>query len=540
MMKNGFGHNAMVKNLAGTESGSSGSSISDSMELGQPLSYFILTVLGFSFWFFLVVPFASHRETYWWLAMVHSQPFDYSFGIISSTYRPLAQATTWAAFKLLDPDIFPTSVVRQGLLQGFIYGMFVVAWWLIYHRAAQRRLFAILAFIVGGVFFSGYVHLFHIYGLFYVPVILTLGALLHFHSAGTLGKWELRFGIIAILLALWHPFATALFMGFYFGLCLETIWKRSRAQIIQAGIILFAGMMVIAALVVLFRRDAPMGLDARVYGFLVSYRTNEINLIGSILAFLLAQMAVLSMGVSTRVKLAAFFLVSILSVLFHMKSLPILLIWLSVVLIKLILVRCWRLFFLALTASLLPFGGGIGTPMYALFAIIVATYVTALGWTQAEKALSFIGPRYVMGIVVALTIVLFVIRAGIQIPIVTRAASPLLSERERTYQLESILAWLHNSDYCGYELTFSDQAGNPVESLESAITRRYRPPAAQEDVRLFWKTDLQCQNTGRSKLNFGTATLTFGGQILTESNSVFEIKGRYAGDAAVWIGNRPK
>jgi hypothetical protein len=540
MAKNDFGDNSKVKNLDFKESGTHGSPISESKELGRPLVYFILTVLGFSFWFFLVVPFASHRETYWWLAMVHSQPFDYSFGIISSTYRPLAQATTWAAFKLLDPDIFPTSVIRQGLLQGFIYGMFLIAWWLIYHRAAQRRLFSILAFIVGGVFISGYVHLFHIYGLFYVPVILTLGALLHFSPTGTLGKWELWFGIIAIILAFWHPFATALFMGFYFGLCLETFWERSRAQIIQSALILFAGMAAIAALVVLFRRDAPMGGDARIFGFLVSYRTNEVNLIGSILAFLLAQMAVLSMSVSTRVKLAAFFLVSILSVIFHMRSLPILLLWLFVVLIKLFRLRCWRLFFLALTASLLPFGGGIGTPMYALFAIIVATYVTALGWSQAEKALSFFKPRYVMGIVVISTIVLFVIRAGIQIPMVTKAASPLLSERERTYQLESILAWLHNSNYCGYELTFSDQAGNPVESLESAITRRYRPPASQEDVRLFWKTVLQCQDAGHTKLNSGTATITFGGQTLADSNSVFEIKGKYAGDASVWIGNRQK
>ena len=36
-----------------------------------------------------------------------------------------------------------------------------------------------------------------------------------------------------------------------------------------------------------------------------------------------------------------------------------------------------------LGAVLLPFGGGIGTPIYGLFAIIVAAYVTALGWSQA-------------------------------------------------------------------------------------------------------------------------------------------------------------
>ena len=72
------------------------------------------------------------------------------------------------------------------------------------------------------------------------------------------------------------------------------------------------------------------------------------------------------------------------------------------------------------------------------------------------------------------------IRVGIKVPIVTRVASPLLTERERTYQLEHILAWLHNSDYCGYEIAFVENAGSPIDSVESAITRRNRPPAALE------------------------------------------------------------
>ena len=55
--------------------------------------------------------------------------------------------------------------------------MFVLAWWLIYRAAPHERLFALLAFVAGCVFFPGYVHLFHIYGIFYVPVVLTLGVL---------------------------------------------------------------------------------------------------------------------------------------------------------------------------------------------------------------------------------------------------------------------------------------------------------------------------------------------------------------------------
>jgi len=512
-----------------------GSFPSDSSGRAQTLSYFILTVLGFSFWFFMVVPFASHRETYSWLAGVHTQTFaqQFSFGG-TSTYRPLAQLVTWLGFRFLDPSVFPTSILRQTLLQGFVYAMFVLAWWFVYSAARERRLFAMVACVAGGVFFSGYVQLFHVYGMFYVPVILTLGALLSSYASGTFGKREVWFAVVAIVLAFWHPFATALFIGFYFGYCLDTFWRRSRLQHIQAAIILLAGTMIIAALVVIFPR-VHMPLETKLFGFLVSYQTNEVNRIASFVAFLLTLLVIFSMRLSTRSRLAAILFASALSVVCLLKGLPLLFLWLFAVLIKLFRLRCWSLFFLALTAALLPFGGGIGTPIYVLFAIIVAVYVTALGWPQAEKALSFVRPRYVMGAILASAIILVMVRAGINVPIVTRAATPLLAERERTYQLENILAWLHTSDYCSDEIAFDTNAGSPIEDVESAITRRNRPPAAIEDVRLFWETALQCQKTGHSNNDAESAIVTFGEPALANFQSVFAVKSRYAGDAVVWI-----
>jgi len=62
-----------MKNFASDISEISDSYVSDANARTHTLSYFILTVLGFSFWFFMAVPFASHREAYWWLATVHSQ-----------------------------------------------------------------------------------------------------------------------------------------------------------------------------------------------------------------------------------------------------------------------------------------------------------------------------------------------------------------------------------------------------------------------------------------------------------------------------------
>ncbi len=531
----------MANNPGGTISEPECRRLTDRPTRARTLSYFTLGVLGFSFWFFMAVPFASHRESYSWLAAVQSQDFSRSFSVISVTYRPLAQATAWLGFLILNPSIFPTSVLRQALLQGFIYGAFVLAWWLIYTAAPQWRLFALIACVTGGVFFSGYVHLFHIYGIFYVPVMLILGALLRFYASSALDKREVWLAVAAILLAFWHPFATALFVGFYFGFYLDTFWQRSKAQHVQAIVTLAVGTMAIAALVFLFpRADALMSLHTRLAGFLESYQTNEVNWIASLVAFLLTQMVVFSVALSPRLKLAAVLLVSALSVVFLQMSLPLLLLWLCAVLMKLVRLHCWSLFFLTLTAVMLPFGGGIGAPVFALFAIILAAWVTPLGWSLADRALSFVKTRYVAAVIVASAIVLVMVRMGSEVPIVTRFGSPLLTERERTYQLESILAWLHHSEYCGYEVSLAEYSGSPIDSVENAITRRNRSPAAIDDVQFFWNTVLRCGGGERANKNAGTAIVTFAGPALAKSRPVFKVSGRYAGDAVVWISDLRK
>jgi len=507
----------------------------------ERLSFYLLTILGFSFWFFLAVPFASHRESYWWLAEVRTEPFVKAFGFISSTYRPLAQAVSWTGFLALNPHIFPTSVLRQALLQGFVYSMFVLAWWFVYTSAKNRRLFSVIACAAGGVFFSGYVHLFHIYGLSYVPVLLTLGALLRLHSNLCFEKYQVWFAAVATLLAFWHPFATGLFLAFYFGYYLETFHERSRAQHFQAVLILLACTLAVAVLVVLFP-VLPTPLSAKVYAFLVSYRTNEVNVVASVVAFLLAELTVLSLELSPRLNAGALLIVCGVGAAFFAKGVPLLILWCAIALLKLYRLRYWSLFFLALAAILLPFGGGLGSPMHSLFAIIVAVYVTTLGWTKAEHALLFFRPQYAFGILAVAAVVVLLVRVGIPVPVVTKAATPLLAERERTYQLEKILAWLRNSEYCSCELAFTEPAGSPVSSVESALARRSRPPSAFRDVNFLWQSALQCGSTGDSNANLEkrTATVTFGEPPSAEASPVFEIPGRYAGDAAVWITGTQK
>lgn len=518
----------------------------------ERLAWFALTVLGFSFWFMMAVPFASHRETYWWLAKVRTESFTYALSFISSTYRPLHQVTSWMAFQVLNPAVFPTSMERQAAFQLFVYGMFVVAWWLMFSSAVRHRMLALVAFAVGGVFFSGYVQLFHIYGTSYIPVMLMLGALLHLWALGTFTRHEVWLGATAIVLVLWHPFTTALFVAFYFGHYLDTFRQRSTRQHVQGIALLIGGTAAVATFVVgipyLFPEarflveTATRPIDRRLFAFLVTYQTNEVNRIASFVAFVLAQMVVFTMASTPQRKAIAAVIVAAAGAAFIWSGVPLIVLWLLAILAKLFTLQYWSLFFLALTAVLLPFGGGIGTPIHGLFAVIVAAYVTALAWPQGEKALTVVKTRYAAAMILALLTVILMIRAGIDLPVVKTVARPLLVERERTYQLENVLAWLHRSDYCAKSVEFAEMAGNPIESVESAISRQHRPPASREDVQLFWSTVLQCGDA-KQRHDAGSAVITFGGPELVDLRRVFEVEGRFGGPATVWIressGNKP-
>lgn len=514
-------------------------------EPGGGLVYFLVAVLGFSVWFLMAVPFASHRETYWWLAMVREEKFAQALSFISSTYRPLHQVATWSAFLLLDVNTFPTDVWRQTGLQLLVYGLFVGAWWLIYRSAAQPRVFAVCAFLTGGVFFSGYVQLFHVYGIAYVAVMFVLGAVLMAYARGTLERWALWLGAGAMLLVVWHPFATALFVGAYGGFYLEGFRRRARGAHVWAISVLLVGLIVIAGAIVLLPRwwagatpllveTATRPLGTRIAGLLVSYRTNEVNAIASVLALLLACVTVIGAPWSRRLKAMTLSLVSGLGVVFFVKGWPLLLIWLGVGAVKLATVRRWGLLGLMGTSILLPLGGGIGSPIYGLFAIIMGAYATAHGWAGAEKVLSFARARYVIATVAATIVMTGVVRAGGEIPLISPGARPLLMEREKTYQLESILAWLGRSDYCDYEVRFVESAPNPIESVDGALSRRHRPPAALSDVQLFWNRVLRCRKPKASAEQAGRAWVTFGGPELARLTLGYEVPGRY-GAAAVWL-----
>lgn len=502
------------------------------------LIYFIIAVAGFSFWFLMAVPFASHREAYTWLASVHHGSFLEGLGLIGKTWRPLGQIPAWLGFALLDPSIFPTSIPRQAILQGIVYAMFLLGWRIMYSAVPQPRSFAIVALAAGAVFFSGYIHLFHIYGLFYVPIMLILATMVRSYLLPGFARREAFLVSTAIAMVLWHPFATVLFLGFYFGRYLDTFRAYDRRQHVKAWIVLVAGLVAIVGMVIASPNLGKSWSYNPLAAFIISYRTNEINVFASLVALILAYVALLSIGLPPRLRLVLSVVTAILGLGFFLADIPLLLLWILVALGKLLHRRSWGLLVPLVVATLLPYGGRIGGPIYGLFPIILAVVVTPLGWTATETRLQSVGKRYAIALILGLLALVTAIRAGFSVPIVSTVARPLLAERERTFQLERALAWLSTSKYCAHDLAFVEAAGSPIDSVESAITRRHRPPSAVEDVAVFWEAALRCEanaSTGRVK---GTATITFGGPELSNATRVLDLPGPNAGPTTVWVRSR--
>ena len=185
----------------------------------QALAYFTLAVAGFSFWFLIGAPFASHRESYNWLAIVWRgellqlvrdakrnnvapacaiRRMARVFGV-ESKYLPNEYLSAGTASSRCVPDVcallgyHPFFVASAEDSRG--------------HRFRCRR-----------CLLGGYIHLFHIYGVFYAPVLLMIGIMVRLQMSGNLGKYETSLALIAIALTLWHPFATAVFLGILFRL----------------------------------------------------------------------------------------------------------------------------------------------------------------------------------------------------------------------------------------------------------------------------------------------------------------------------------
>jgi hypothetical protein len=482
----------------------------------------LLSIAGLSFWFFLGFPFANHNESYIWIVQLDRLGFVdvLSKGLRPvSGFRPLGVVTAWLGYRLSGNSIYLQQVLN--------YLGAAIAWLILFSTIKQKRLFGWVAILVGGTFFSGYLYLFHLHGVFYSPPLMFLAFLLASAISHSRIKtsWLVVVSALAVVASLYHPFAIAIYIAFMLGHFLENLHLATRRQLVLGGILLVASYGLMRILVP--TRGLHLTTNTMV-GLLASYKMVEFNLVLSFVSWLLSIVTVISLNASWRVRTALGGVITVLSLAFVSLSWPVVIIWIAVSLLKSILMKKWSIAFIIITTAMLPAATATGSPGYSIFVLMACSLVVPLGYSLIEINSFFHDSVAIILIGLAITAAIL-LKTDTRLPIVSRLANPLLAEKEKTFQMEEIIRWMISSDFKEYRLVLCEDAENPATAA-NAIDRKHRPPTSQKYLGAY----IDSLRMQRRNNNAGQLMVCFGGAEIDSAEQIYTVAGDYNGEAIVW------
>lgn len=490
-------------------------------EMGQTTLAW-LSAAGLGFWFLTGFPFGNHNESYYWVArFAHERGWDIVWTkTLAATPRPLGQALAYLSWQLSGGSIWPAQI--------FNFALAALALYLIALVVSQTRTFALAMIVVGASFFTGYIYLFHLHGIFYSPVLVLIAALLYVHEAGRAKPALADAAACASALAfglLFHPYSLIIFLGYIAGLSLER-WRESSITDRLRRMLL--ALLATGTLAVSRPPSHEMRLDDNVRALITSYALSEISPFLSIISAALAAVTIFgiaSMPRRTRSGLIA--AVPVGAALLTWMGLPTIALWIAAAILKAAYLGNWTLAGMTTSAALLPVIAPSGSPTYAVFAVLMSTIVLAWGSAGMEQGLERLRTRWLVIALLPLALLAGMLRAGVDIPIASRLAQPLLAEQEKTRQLELVIAWLLTSEYRDWRLALEDSA-NPADDATDAIDRRHRPPTYQGYLDAFLASR---RPAGSDR---PTALVTFGTRNRESMTLLKALPGRFAGEARVF------
>jgi hypothetical protein len=488
-----------------------------------------LTVLGLSFWFWMGFPFGNHNESYVWVAYLKKWTFVDAFAsriFAIQNFRPLAQLLAWITFKAGGDSGVVTQVVN------YLGG--IAAWVVLLGSSNTRRTFSLLAVIVGGVFFSGYIYLFHLHGVFYSPLLLLLAYMILRSERPFSETTLLLIAVLAFLVSLVHPFASLIYIGYVAGILAEKGKELRRYGRWMAYLSIPTFLLVILG-ALLTGQTYKTELDPWTYltGAWTSYKMVMVHPLVSLVAAGLSVVALGDRFRSRGARVALVLATLALSVLLYRIGIPVILLWLAVSLARALFLRRWVFVSLIVVTSALPASYPSGSPTYTVFVLMVCCAVTAAGTALPERLARLLQPRYILALLLVSALSLTLVRLDVSLPGLSRVAQPLLAEREKTIQLESVITWVMGSGYQDYDLILERNASQPRVSRD-AIDRRLRPPASQENLD-YYMGDLRLWKPVERGTH-RTLRVSFGETEGDGEDVVYAITSKHAGWAVVREG----
>ena len=473
----------------------------------------LLAVAGFSFWFWIGFPFANHNESYAWIAQFRTMDLHDALSrtlVGVANWRPLGTGWAWILYHAAHGSLVPVELLN--------YFLAAAAWAWVAWRMDDRRVFAMAAFLVGGALFSGYVYLFHLHGIFYSPLLLFVALLLG-AKLGTGTKGLFTAFVMAVVTALFHPFALPLYGAFVAGL-----WLERRVPL--GAMAVTTGASAALALALLHGgRSVPVGPETW-SGLAVSYRMVEIHPAASAVAIVLAFVTAATTRFAQRLLYAAgLAALAVALAVMGQSALPV---WLLACAVKLVREQRWSWALMLALAAVFPIAYPTGSPTYTVPALFIATATLAFHAEGLEAALARVPDLAASAAVLVIVFLVLAVRLGFEVPLVARLAEPLLAERERTVQMERVLEWALASEYRNDTIRLYREARSPNEA-QNAVERVHRPPTQQAHL------DRYLAEARKGPLSrTDTLLVSFGTEPVPDADLVFVQPGRYAGQARVY------
>jgi hypothetical protein len=441
-----------------------------------------------------------------------------------SSVRPLGTALAWLLYRTSGDSLIP--------VQLFNVAFTLAAWWTLARAILERRTFALLGLVAGGVFFSGYLFLFHLHGIFYGPLLLLLAVMVATWRAGLTPRALALLLALSVVTALIHPFALLFDVALVAGALIERRALRTPAGIALA-VLSGAVAWLTLALTVTPSRVSPLGEGPAALA--VSFRMIEVHPLISLVAVLVTALAA-GQAWRGRAALLAAVLALACGALAWRAGGPVLPLWVAAAALKAARRGWWALVALLGSAFVLPFASTTGSPTYALFALMLCAAITALGEDGLEARLAFVDGRATAGVAIVTAALALALRAGVPVPIVSRLAHPLLAERERTHQLETLVARVLHSPLRDRPLCLLRRANSPALA-DNAVDRTHRPPTQE----VFFDPYLNARRGGAPPSG-DTLWIGFGSDREPGLAPLIALPGRFAGEADVFArpgGARP-
>ena len=487
---------------------------------GTQLLAMVLACASLTLWFWLDFPWQHHNESLVWAVSLSKVSFweTLTSNPVPSVqnFRPLGVALAWVTFHLSSGGIWLQQLVN--------FALTALAWAMACTACRRQLTFAWLSLICGVAYFSGYIYLFHLHGVFYPPLFLFIAALLVYQSNAPTLRWRNALGGLAtaVVAGLFHPFALLIFAAYVCGLWLECRINRRAARLDAAA--LATGAAVALAVVLTFSAQG-LGESDPLEGLLASYRLLEANRIVSLVSVLLAVVTGSLQGRTRRMHFIGGAVAAVVAAAFMLTGLPVIFCWIAGCLVNVLRHRQMALAALIVACATIPLATGSGSPTYALFVLMPC--IAAIADDLPLPGSQSMHRRAAVAAITITLALLVALRAGIALPVASKFIVPLLAEKEKTQQLMSAFTWLDDQPNLTGRLELCSAAMAPAAD-KSALDRTYRAPVHAWEFGEYVKARFGPRLASGRPLE-----LCFGGQQLPDAETLYSLPGRWAGTASI-------